>query len=56
MEKNRLKTEEPRQQEDDRHQQNPHNPFKEDVAAQEPTPDEEAALEQQRKEALTERD
>ncbi len=37
-------------------QDNPKNPFKEDAPAAIPGPEEEAAAEQQRKEALTERD
>ena len=36
--------------------QRPANPFKEAAADRQATPEEEAALEQQRKEALTERD
>lgn len=32
------------------------NPFNDDAPAEQPTPEEEADLEQQRKEALTERD
>ena len=35
---------------------NPKNPFKEDAPVSEPSAEEEAELEQQRKEALTERD
>ena len=37
-------------------QHNPKNPFRDDAPAKEPSPEEEAELEQQRKEALTERD
>lgn len=37
-------------------QDNPKNPFRDDAPVKEPSPEEKAELEQQRKEALTERD
>ena len=37
-------------------QENPKNPFRDDAPVAAPTPEEDAAAEQQRKEALTERD
>jgi hypothetical protein len=37
-------------------QDNPKNPFREEALAPDTTPEEDAAAEQQRKEALTERD
>jgi hypothetical protein len=46
----------PLQPEGQQTETNPHYPFKEDAPVREETPEEAAALEQQRKEALTERD
>lgn len=44
------------QQETSTQAPNPHNPFRDDAPQAAPSPAEEAELEQQRKEALTERD
>lgn len=53
MEKDQQK---PRQPEGQNKETHPQNPFKDEAPVTEETPEEAAALEQQRKEALTERD
>lgn len=53
MDKDQHQAEQPQPQQEGRR---PANPFKEVATDREATPEEEAALEQQRKEALTERD